>query len=117
MNILETSQIFLAKLLRKPVSVDIWHYCFGYIEVDTIRNIIKNGLANMLNIVGNLSIKDVYKNSIFEKIHNLLHDNNVVFYKIKVIEYIYVDLWKPFSIISARSFQYFMFLIDKVSLF
>ena len=46
----------------------------------------------MLDIVGNLSIKDIYKNCVFGKIHNLFYDNNVVFYETKVMKYIYIDL-------------------------
>jgi len=45
---------------------------------------IKNGLANMLNIVGNLNMKDVYEDCIFEKIHNLPYNNNVIFMRSKL---------------------------------
>ena len=76
--------------MKKSVLIDIWYYCFGYIGIDAVRNMVRKRLVNRLGIIGNHSLKSVCDNYIFEKIYNLLYNNNIVD-KTKIMEYIYID--------------------------
>ena len=87
-NVLE---VFLTKLLREPVPMNIWHFCFEYIGIDAIRNVVRKGLVDELDVVRNYSLKSIYEDCVFEKIYNLLYDNDVI-YEIRVMECIHIDL-------------------------
>jgi len=52
---------------------------------------VRKGLVNRLDIIGNHGLKSVCENYIFGKIHNLLYNDDVVD-KTKIMEYIYIDL-------------------------
>ena len=67
-NILEMLQVFLMKLLRKLVPIDIWHCYFGHIGIDTIRNVVRKRLVDGLYIIGNYSLKSIYEDCVFGKI-------------------------------------------------
>ena len=90
-NILEILQVFLIKLLRKPVPIDIWHCYLGHIGIDDIRNLVRKRLVDGLDIIRNHSLKSVCKDYVFGKIHNLSYNNDVV-YEIRILEHIYIDL-------------------------
>lgn len=40
-NILNILQVFLMKSLRKLILMDIWYCHFGYIGINTIRNVVR----------------------------------------------------------------------------
>jgi len=90
-NVLEMLQVFLMKLLRKLVPIDIWHCYFGHIGMDAIRNVMKKRLVDELDIIRNHSLKSVCKNYVFGKMNNLPYNNDVV-YEIRILEHIYIDL-------------------------
>jgi len=52
---------------------------------------VKKGLVDELNIVGAHTVEGICENCIFGKIYNLLYNEEII-YKIKVLEYIHVDL-------------------------
>ena len=112
-NVLE---VFLTKLLREPVPMNIWHFCFEYIGIDAIRNMVRKGLVDELDVVRNYSLKSIYEDCVFGKIYNLLYDNDVV-YEIRVMECIHIYLWGLSPITSASRSWYFILLIDGVSSF
>ena len=111
-NVLKTPQVFLANFLWKPAQIYVQHCHFGHIEVDAIRNIVKKRLVDELNIVGAHTVESICENCIFGKIYNLLYNEEII-YKIKVLEYIHVDLWNLSPVISAGGSCYFILLMDR----
>lgn len=73
---------------------------------------MKKGLVDELNIVGAHTVEVICENCIFGKIYNLLYNEEII-YKIKVLEYIHVDLWDLSPVISAGISYYFILLMDR----
>jgi len=73
---------------------------------------VKKRLVDELNIVGAHTVESICENCIFGKIYNLLYNEEII-YKIKVLEYIHVDLWNLSPVISAGESCYFILWMDR----
>ena len=62
----------------RAMSLDNWHWHFGHLGVDTLRNLIKKGLVSGLDTIGQLQMMGMCENCIFGKMHARAYNEEVV---------------------------------------
>ena len=76
----------------------------------------KKELVLGLKLISQLQIARIYENCIFGKIHIRLYNEEVVHEK-KMLEQVYMDLWRLSLVVSDKKTKYFIILINSISTF
>ena len=78
---------------------------------ETLWEMATKALVDGLNISGELDMRKRCEDCIFGK-HTLHPFNDNRHQKTKVLERVYIDLWGPAQVQSARGASYFMLIMD-----
>ena len=75
----------------RAISLDDWHWRFGHLGVDALRNLIKKGLVSGLDTVGQLQMMGTYEDYIFGKMHARAYNEEVV-HEAEILKRVHIDL-------------------------
>lgn len=84
-------QAMIAMPINQPVDLDKWHCHFRHVRANSIWTLVKRNLVDGLSVKGNLEVRGLCKDYIYEK-HTLKPYNGKHKIKNKPKDYVYVNL-------------------------
>jgi len=99
---------------QKLTNFTTWHRCLAHARTETIHQMITENLVDELNIYGKSSMGGLCKDCIYGK-HVVYPYNDNKSREKEILECIYIDIWGPYQIQSAKGALYFMIIMDGFS--
>lgn len=100
----------------KLANLEVWHQRFGHVSVATIKTALARNLLDSLEVKNILTLSGIYEDCIYSK-HAAQPYNATVKPEGAPNNCIYINLWRPASIVSLGGASYMMVAVDGGSLY